>query len=142
MLQHSVSRFRGVAEPGFQLGEQLFDGVHVRAVGRQEVQLPVDRFNGRAGLRTLVAAQIVQHHDVARSQRRRKALANSGGECGPIDRDIEHRWRHDAISSRPSPAMKVDGFQCLNGARAISLSPRRAHGHGSASCWFSPRSRR
>jgi hypothetical protein len=45
---------------------------------------------------TLVGAEIVHHHDVARGQRRRQAALDVGEEDLAIHRPVDHDWRRDA----------------------------------------------
>ena len=54
----------GFSEQGLELGEDLLDGVEVRAVGRQVAQLSAGRFDGRLDAGDLVRAQVVHDHDV------------------------------------------------------------------------------
>ena len=55
-----------LAHETFELGENLFDRVEVRAVGRQEEQLGACRAYGVADELAIVAAEIVERDDVAR----------------------------------------------------------------------------
>ena len=64
------------AQDGFDLRERLLNGREVRRIGRQEEQLAAARFNGKANTVGFVGAQIVQHDDLSRSQRRRELLGD------------------------------------------------------------------
>ncbi len=81
------------AEPtqdGLDLGKCLLDRRKVGRVRRQEEQLAVMGFQGLANAGGLVDAQIIQHHDLARLQRRRQLLRNVPFEGGGIHRSLNH----------------------------------------------------
>ena len=78
------------AEEGLQFGEGLFDRIEVGAVGRQKSQERSSLLNRRADLGLFVGGEIVEHDDVARSQRRHQDLLDVGVEGGGVDRSIEH----------------------------------------------------
>ena len=82
-------RGRERAEERLQFGERLFDRIEVGAVGRQKSQPRSGLLNRRADLGLLVGGEIVEHDDIARSQRRHQDLLDVGAECGAVDRPIE-----------------------------------------------------
>ena len=84
----------------FELGEDLFDGIEVRAVGRQE-QKPCSSgpdCGPDGGL--LVAREVVEDDDVAGSQRWAELLLDPLGEAGAIDRLIEHEGCIDPVAAQ------------------------------------------
>ena len=94
-------RFHGpfgrVAQQGFELGEDLFNGVEIGGVGRQEAQRGPHPFNGCPHGRTLVAAQIVHNDDIARSEGRQQTLFDIGQEAGAVDRAVEDAGSGHAV---------------------------------------------
>ena len=93
--------FGRVAEQGFELGEDLFNGVEIGGVGRQEAQRGAHPCKGRPHGRTLVAAQIVHNDDIARSEGRQQALFDISQEARPVDRAIEDtRSGHAVVAQR------------------------------------------
>ena len=63
----------------FELGEDLFDGIEVGAVGRQEDEVSAfGSDDGASGL-TFVAAEIVQDDDIARRGSERESSRRRGG---------------------------------------------------------------
>lgn len=88
--------FLGHAHPVFDLGEGLFDGVEVGAVGRQEPEPSVGGFDGGAHGFGFVAAEIVHDDDVAGFKCSDELLFNIGEKARPIDRAVE-----DAGSRQP-----------------------------------------
>jgi hypothetical protein len=50
-----------------------------------------DSLDGRADLRLCVDREVVEHHDVARAQRRNQDLLDIGAEGGIVDRSVEDR---------------------------------------------------
>ena len=57
-----------MAEAGFDGGPEVFDGIEVRRVGRQEEQLTASRSDQRRRGRRLMEPGVVQHDDTARRQ--------------------------------------------------------------------------
>src|SRR5215211_4478651 len=62
------SALGGSSEALFDLGEGQLDRVEVRGIGRQEEEAATDRLDGRAGVRALMGAQVVQDDDLARAE--------------------------------------------------------------------------
>ena len=62
------SSLGGFSQERFQLGEGVFDGIEVRAVGREVEELRARRFDQLAHPRTFVARQVVHDHDIAFAQ--------------------------------------------------------------------------
>jgi len=90
------ARARG-SEKRFQFGEGEFDRVEVGTVGRQKAEVGTDLLDGDADLRLFVHRQVVEHHDVARSQGRHQDLFDVGEETRTVDRAIEDGWRAEAV---------------------------------------------
>ena len=100
--------FGRVAEQGFELGEDLFNGVEIRGVGGQEAQRGPHPLKGRAHGRTLVTAQIVHNDDIARSECRQQALFDISQEAGAVERAIEDaRSGHTVVAQRRHAGQRV-----------------------------------
>lgn len=89
--------FGGFSQQQFELGEHLFDGIEVGAVGRKVEQLCACRPDRGAHGLALVAAEVVHDDDVARCQRRYEELGDVGCEALAIDRAVEHTGRVDPV---------------------------------------------
>ena len=83
----------GGAQERFQFGEGEFDRIEVRTVGWEESE-------GRARLRDrgshlglLVDGEVIEHDDIASSQRGYQNLLDVGTKGGVVDRSIEHGGR-------------------------------------------------
>ncbi len=81
----------------FELGEDLFDRVQVRAVGRQKDQMGSPGPDGGARGLALVAAQIVEHDDVAGLQGWGQNFLDIDPEQLAVDRPVDHPGRVDAV---------------------------------------------
>ena len=68
-------------------------GVEVGAVRRQEEQACAGRLDGLSDSQSLMARQIVHHHDVARRELGHENLVHIGVEGVSVDRAIEHQRR-------------------------------------------------
>ena len=77
------------SEEGLQFGKRLFDRIEVGAVGREKPQARADVFDRRPHLGLLVHGKIIEHHHIARPQRRDQDLLDIGAEGHGIDRPIE-----------------------------------------------------
>ena len=86
-----------MAEQGFEFGEDLFNWVEIGGVRRQEAQRGPHPLNGGAHGGTLMAAQIVQNDDIARSERRQQTLFDISQEAGPVERAIEDTRRGNTV---------------------------------------------
>ena len=71
--------------------------IEVRAVWRQEQEVSASGSNGRARRLSLVAAQIVEHDNVALDECRDQDLLDVGAEDLAVDGSIDHPRRIDAI---------------------------------------------
>jgi len=54
-----------LAEEGFELGKEVFNGVEIWGVGRQEEQGGTARFDGLADASDFMTAEVIGHDDVA-----------------------------------------------------------------------------
>ena len=81
----------------FQFGERELDRIEVGTVGRQKAELRADAFDRSADRRLFVDGQVIEHHDVARSQRGHQDLFDIGLETWTVDGPIEHGGRADAL---------------------------------------------
>jgi len=81
----------------FELGEDLFDGVEVGAVRREEKELGSGRTDGLSHGLPFVAAEIIEDDDVAGTQRRSKDLLDVSGKALAVDGPVEDAGRLDPI---------------------------------------------
>ena len=102
-----------LSQQSFELGEELFDGIEVGAVGRQVSQLGAGSFDCIADAGDLMASEIVHDDDVAWSQDRHEELLDVSLEACAIHRSVEHAWRHDV----------TDAQSCYEGC-GFPMSPR------------------
>jgi len=84
----------------FQFGEDLFDGVEVWGIGRQEQKPGSGSPDGAAHGLALVAAEIIEDDDVARLQRWNQNLIDIGPEALAVDWTIENPWGLNTITSQ------------------------------------------
>ena len=87
----------GLAEQGFELGEDVLDGIEIGAVGGQEEELGAGLADGPSHRLALVRSQIVHDDDVAWGELGCQALFDIGQEASAVDRAIEHAWRSDPV---------------------------------------------
>ena len=85
------------AERGLEFGEDLFDRVEIRAVGRQVEECRAGGFDGLADARDLVRAEIVHDDDITGPQGGDQHLLDIGEEHRAIDRAVEHAGRHQPV---------------------------------------------
>jgi hypothetical protein len=81
----------------FELGEELLDGVQVRAVGWQEEHVGSRVPDGAPCRLAFVAAEIVEDHDIAFGKGRSEYLLDEEGEEFPVDGAINDPWSINAI---------------------------------------------
>ena len=93
-----AARTRG-AQERFQFGECEFDRIEVGAVGREETNLRARLLDRRSDLGLFVDNEVVQHDDIARSQRGHQHLFDVGKETRAIDWSIEHGWRGETVEA-------------------------------------------
>lgn len=86
---------------GLELGEGVFDWIEIR-IGRQEQEACAGSLDQAAHLRSLVGAEIVHHHNVARRELRNEHLLDMGFEGDEVDGAIEHHRRDHAGAAQPS----------------------------------------
>ena len=83
-----------------ELGEDLFDGVKVWRVWRQEQQFCADAADCAADGRPFVAGEVIHDHDVARRESGHEELFDILKEARPVDRLIENAWRIDPVAAQ------------------------------------------
>ena len=82
----------------------------------------------------LVGGEIVHHHDVARAQRRRQAMAEIGEECCAIHRPVDHPGCCDPIDPKGGdegerfPMAVRDGADQALADRTAAIEPRHLRG--------------
>ena len=112
---------RHFAQCVFDLGEDLFDGVHVGAVGRQELLFRRGGLDGWADAGDLVRGEIVHDDEVARLERRDEDLFDIGAKFSPL---IGPSNTQGAVTpSWRKAAMSVVVFQWPNGTYAMRRLP-------------------
>lgn len=84
-------------EGRFELREGVFNGVEIRAVGREKAKMRSCCCDGIADGITLVGRQIVHDDDVTWLQDRRKELLDIGQEDLTVDGTIKHHGCDHAI---------------------------------------------
>ena len=90
----------GLSHQVLELGEDLFDGVEVGAVGRQEDQVSAPGSDGGAGGLGFVAAEVVQNDDIAWREGRGEDLLDIEEEEFAVDRAVDHPGRIDAVMAQ------------------------------------------
>ena len=84
----------------FQFREGQFDRIEVRAVGRQKAELGAHGFDRRAHRGLFVDGEVVEHHHIARAQRRHQDLIDVGEKCHRVDRSVEHGRGAEAVEAQ------------------------------------------
>jgi len=82
--------FVGLAEQGLEFGKDHLNRIEVRTVGRQEQQMCLGVAYSPTHGNAFVAAQVVEHDDVARPQGRHKELCHPCQEQAAVDGTVEH----------------------------------------------------
>jgi len=90
----------GLAQVCFQLGEEVLDGVEIRAVGRQEHQRSASGFAGLANPGHLVRTQIVGDDKVTRPPRRSQHVAHISQKGRPVHRSIQKPGGFQTIAAQ------------------------------------------
>ena len=96
-----------------ELGEDLFDGVQVGRVFRQEDQFGAGRADELAHDLAFVAAEIVHDHDVAGHQGGDENLRDINLETLAVDRAFEQPWGVDPVMA-----------QCSQEGRGVPMAMR------------------
>jgi hypothetical protein len=120
----------------FELGEDLFDGIEVGAVGRQEDEAGAFGSDDGAGGLAFAAAEVVQDDDIARREGRGEDLLDIEEEGFAVDRPIDRPRRIDPVVAQRGD--EGQGLPTAVGRIGLQPSPSPA----GAPCWSSPRSRR
>ena len=123
------------AQERFQFGEGQFDRIEIGTVGREKPNRRprlLDRGSNR-GL--LVDHEVVEHDDIARSQRGHQHLFDIGEETWIVDGPIEHRGSAEALEPergdhRVRLPMTAGGVIMEAGAaRAPTIAPEQIRRH-------------
>ena len=112
----------GFAQQVFELGEELFDGVEVGGVFRQEEQPGASRPDGAAHGAALMRAEIVEDDDVARPQGRHEHLLDIEPEALAVDRPVDEPGRVDAIVAQ----RRQEGHGLPAAVRDLGVEPLAA----------------
>jgi hypothetical protein len=91
----------GFSKQRLELGEGLLDRVEGGAVGRQQEAMGAGVSNGATDGLAFVAAEIVEHDDVAGAQVRDEELGRLGEEQRPLDRAIDDARSDDPLDAQP-----------------------------------------
>ena len=89
-----------IAHHVLELGKDLFDGIEIRAAGRQEDEMGAFGPDGLACRLAFVGAQIVEDDDIPLGQGRGEHLLDIGGEEIAIDGSIDHPGRIDPVMAQ------------------------------------------
>ncbi len=98
-----------LAENGFELGEDLFDGIEVRAVGRPVEWGCANRLDGLAYAGDFVGGEVVHDDDVALGEGRDQGLLDPGKEACAADGMIGSRTRAAVRAFQADADLGVDG---------------------------------
>jgi len=83
-----------------KLGKDLFDGIEVGTIGRQEQELGAYASDSFADFRAFVTAEVVHDDNIARFQCRQKELFDIETEGLTVDRAVDDAGRVDAVTSQ------------------------------------------
>jgi hypothetical protein len=119
----------------FELCEDLFDGVEIGAVGRQEDEAGAGGPDRGADRLAFVAAQIVENDNVPWLEGGDEDLVDIGGEAGSVDRPVEDAGRVDAVAAQgrqereslPMPVRAASRRPRIAKSPNRSVSPANAH---------------
>jgi hypothetical protein len=101
-VEQRLARTRSDAsDDRLQLGEELFDWVEVRRVGRQEHDARAACLDRLSDADDLVAAEVVSQNDVADLQSWGEELLDPGTECDTVDGAVQDQRRHDPVTAQP-----------------------------------------
>ena len=89
-----------LSQQGLELGENLFDGVEVGGVFRQEHEAGSDGPDRLPHRPAFVGAEIVEDDDVARLQRRCEKLLDISAETLAVDGSVEQAGRVNPIVAK------------------------------------------
>lgn len=90
------------AQGVFDFGEELFDGIEIGAVRRQEEYPGTGLADPLADRHAFVAAEIIENDDIAGFEGSDQFGLDIGLEGVAIDRAIEHPWRLDPVVTQGS----------------------------------------
>ena len=114
-------RTRG-AEKGFQFRKRLLDRIKVRTVRRKEAQVRPCRFNRPLDVWVFVHREVVEHDDVAGTQRGHEHLIDIGLEHGAVERPIKDGGRREPLKAQAGD----DGVRLPVAAGRVIVQPRAA----------------
>lgn len=89
--------FLGHSHPVFDLGEGLFDGIEVGAIGWQEPEPGAGCPDGVADGLRFMTSEIVHDDDVAGLEGSDELLLHIGPEARPVDGAVEHAGRGEPV---------------------------------------------
>lgn len=110
------------AEKRLQLRKDLFDRIEVGAVGGQEAERGARAFDGDPDVGVFVDGQVIEHHHVARLQRRDEHLFDIGQKAGGVNRAIEDTRRGEGLG----PERCDHRVRLPVPARCVIVQPRPA----------------
>ena len=114
-----------VLQEGFDFGECDFDGIEVRAIGRQAAELCAGTFDRLSDSDRFVGGQVVHHHDVAWQESRRQDLFDIGEERGTVHGAIQDHRRCHAL--QPKRADEGHGLpMALRNGRSATFATQSA----------------
>ena len=126
----------GGSEEALQLGEDLLDGIEVRAVGREVEQPRPGGLDGLAHPRHLVGLQVVEDDGVARLEHGHERVGDVGSEACAVGGSVEQGSGTQAIAAqgggdRGGLVMPVrDGEAAALAPRGPTVAARHVGGCG------------
>ena len=123
------------AQERFQFGEGQFDRIEIGTVGREKPNRRPHLLDRGSHRGLLVDHEVVEHDDIARSQRGHQHLFDIGEETRIVERPIEHRGSAEALT----PERGDDGVRLpmtaggvimeAGAARAPTIAPEEIRRH-------------
>lgn len=130
LAQISDGSLRGLAQQGFQLGEDLLDRVQIGRVWRQIDTCRTRCLDDRANRDQLVGGQVVHHHDIAGRQRRNQAFVELNLKDFAVHRAVDDERRGDRVDPQAShecQGLAVTMRDAANHACTTLTTPTLAH---------------
>jgi hypothetical protein len=108
------------AKKRFQFGKRLLDGIEIGTVGRKKPQRGADRGDRGVDFGLAVHGQVIEDHDVARTQGRHEDLLDVGEKAAVVDGPIKHCRCGEAL--RPQRGDNGMGFPVAVGGVIVQAT--------------------
>ena len=118
------------AKERLQFGDGEFDRIEVGTVGRKKPELRADVFDRGAHRRLFVHGEVVEHHDIAGTERGREDLLDIGEKAGIVDGPVEDGGRGEPVEPERRddrvcvPVSKRGVIAQARAARAPAVAPQ------------------